>query len=113
MDVFENVFHDFIDFPASAGKLEMDPKKFRASIIRHVPRERTRYKRMALKHHPDKGGDAEMFKAVTRAFENLSDQDLRRECPRDCSRERLSVSGFELQKSRSSGDPLARHRRVG
>jgi len=46
------------------------------------------YKRMALKHHPDKGGDAEMFKAVTRAFENLSDQDLRREYDRSLLRSR-------------------------
>eukprot|EP00747_Dinoflagellata_sp_TGD_P080030 gnl/TRDRNA2_/TRDRNA2_160734_c0_seq1.p1 gnl/TRDRNA2_/TRDRNA2_160734_c0~~gnl/TRDRNA2_/TRDRNA2_160734_c0_seq1.p1 ORF type:complete len:543 (+),score=158.87 gnl/TRDRNA2_/TRDRNA2_160734_c0_seq1:120-1631(+) len=35
------------------------------------------YKKMAIKHHPDKGGDPEKFKEVTRAYEVLSDAEKR------------------------------------
>lgn len=32
---------------------------------------RDAYRRLAQQHHPDKGGDAEMFQAVKKAFEAL------------------------------------------
>jgi len=35
------------------------------------------YKRNALTHHPDKGGDEEAFKSLSRAFETLSDTNRR------------------------------------
>eukprot|EP00747_Dinoflagellata_sp_TGD_P080037 gnl/TRDRNA2_/TRDRNA2_160734_c0_seq8.p1 gnl/TRDRNA2_/TRDRNA2_160734_c0~~gnl/TRDRNA2_/TRDRNA2_160734_c0_seq8.p1 ORF type:complete len:542 (+),score=169.51 gnl/TRDRNA2_/TRDRNA2_160734_c0_seq8:120-1628(+) len=35
------------------------------------------YKKMAIKHHPDKGGDPEKFKEITRAYEVLSDSEKR------------------------------------
>mmetsp|Transcript_17238 Transcript_17238/g.30225 ORF Transcript_17238/g.30225 Transcript_17238/m.30225 type:complete len:430 (+) Transcript_17238:38-1327(+) len=35
------------------------------------------YHRMAMKHHPDKGGDPETFKDIQRAFEVLSDSEQR------------------------------------
>lgn len=35
------------------------------------------YKKMAMKHHPDKGGNPEKFKEVTSAFEILSDKEKR------------------------------------
>jgi len=35
------------------------------------------YKKAALKHHPDRGGDAEKFKQLSQAYEVLSDSDRR------------------------------------
>lgn len=35
------------------------------------------YKRLAMKHHPDKGGDEEMFKKISHAYSILSDEKKR------------------------------------
>lgn len=37
------------------------------------------YKKYAVQHHPDKGGDEEKFKEVASAYEVLSDEDKRRQ----------------------------------
>jgi DnaJ homolog subfamily A member 2 len=36
------------------------------------------YRKLAVKHHPDKGGDPEMFKEICRAYEALSDSEKRK-----------------------------------
>ena len=36
------------------------------------------YHKLALKHHPDKGGNAEKFRKIQMAYEVLSDEDKRR-----------------------------------
>ena len=37
------------------------------------------YKKLALKHHPDKGGDAEKFKELSEAYAVLSDDNKRKQ----------------------------------
>ena len=35
------------------------------------------YRKMAIKHHPDKGGDKVLFQQIQRAYEVLSSEELR------------------------------------
>jgi DnaJ-class molecular chaperone len=37
------------------------------------------YKKLALKHHPDRGGDPEMFKKISEAYQTLSDPEKKEE----------------------------------
>ena len=36
------------------------------------------YRKLAMKHHPDKGGDQDLFKKMTEAFQVLSNEDKRK-----------------------------------
>ncbi|KAG6868999.1 hypothetical protein C0993_005657 [Termitomyces sp. T159_Od127] len=59
--VKETKFYDLLEVPPNAS--EADLKKA--------------YRKKALRLHPDKGGDPELFKEVTHAYEILSDSDKR------------------------------------
>ena len=52
--------------------LEVD-KKASSSEIKKA------YRRLAVIHHPDKGGDENKFKEITKAFETLSDENKRKQ----------------------------------
>lgn len=59
--VRETKYYDLLEVPSTAS--ESDLKKA--------------YRKKALRLHPDKGGDPELFKEVTHAYEVLSDPDKR------------------------------------
>ena len=42
-----------------------------------IDKIKKQYKKMALKHHPDRGGDPEMFKKISEAYQTLSDPEKR------------------------------------
>lgn len=57
------------------------------------------FRKAALKHHPDKGGDTETFKEVNAAWETLGDEEKRRNYDRSLSRS-LSVATRSSTKDR-------------
>jgi hypothetical protein len=44
----------------------------------HIAAIRSAYRKLALLHHPDKGGDVEQFKLITEAHDVLADPDARK-----------------------------------
>ena len=36
------------------------------------------YRKLSMKYHPDKGGDAEKFKQINEAYQNLGDEQKRK-----------------------------------
>lgn len=59
------------DTTAFYSALEVDKNASAAEI-------KKAYRKLAIKHHPDKGGDPETFKSITKAYEVLSDAEKRR-----------------------------------
>lgn len=63
------------------GGEEVDTEKFYKNL--GISKEATQndikkaYRKSAMKHHPDKGGDPEKFKEITKAYETLSDEEKR------------------------------------
>lgn len=47
-----------------------------------------KYKKLAMKHHPDKGGDEQKFKEITEAYEALTN-------PETVNNDFMNMSGFE------------------
>jgi DnaJ-class molecular chaperone len=54
------------------------------------------YRKLALEHHPDRGGDAEKFKDINQAYEILSDQDKRDEYDTGGSLNSNPFPGFDF-----------------
>lgn len=54
---------------------------FILGVSKDAPSEviKKQYKKLALKHHPDRGGDPEMFKKISEAYQTLSDPEKKRE----------------------------------
>ncbi|PFH34118.1 putative DnaJ family chaperone [Besnoitia besnoiti] len=68
--------------PRRAGSKEKNNTKFyeilevdRSASVADIKKS---YRKLAIKHHPDKGGDPEKFKEISRAYEVLSDPEKRR-----------------------------------
>lgn len=64
------------------SKKEVDNKKFYEVLgvdqNASVDEIKKAYRRLAIRHHPDKGGDPESFKEVSHAYEILSDPEKRK-----------------------------------
>lgn len=77
---FESFFGGGFDGPQAPQK-PVDNNKFYEVL--GVPKTATAaeikkaYRKLALKNHPDKGGDPELFKTITVAYEVLSDSEKR------------------------------------
>jgi curved DNA-binding protein CbpA len=55
----------------------------RSSAVLDIPRDASEadikkaFRKLSIKHHPDKGGDKELFQKIQRAYEVLSNEELR------------------------------------
>ena len=52
------------------------------------------YRKLAVQHHPDKGGDPEKFKSITEAYNTLSDNNKRRDYDNQRTKSSRGFGGF-------------------
>ena len=57
-----------ITLKQALADMELDPDTFHTMISKKLTRH---YRRLARKHHPDKGGEEKRFIALNRAYERL------------------------------------------
>lgn len=62
------------------------------------------YKKLAMKHHPDRGGDTQQFQSISQAYDTLSDPDKRSQY--DAERQGFGGQQFHFH-SGQGGDPFA------
>jgi len=62
-------FYDILEIPKTANEQEI----------------KKAYRSLSLKHHPDRGGDAEQFKKISEAYETLSDSGKKQQYDRQGS----------------------------
>jgi DnaJ family protein A protein 2 len=63
MSVRDSTFYDLLDISTDATEKEI----------------KKAYRKKAMKHHPDKGGDPEEFKKISKAYQVLSDSNKRKQ----------------------------------
>ena len=76
------------------------------------------YRRLASKHHPDKGGDNARFQEIQKAYDTLSDPKRRQQYDRRGNSEFEEIDfseifrnfGFQGRSPFGHGDPFAQHR---
>ena len=66
------------------------------------------YRKLAMKHHPDKGGDPEMFKKVNDAYYNITNKDKHQQQPAD-----MSDFARDFFNMHMNGFPFGVHMRGG
>jgi len=92
------MFPNFFPFPNQEQKQESDETELydRLGVKKTCSKDEINraFRKLAIKHHPDKGGDPEMFKKIGEAHEILSDDDKRKKY--DCG-------GMESLKSEGGG----------
>jgi curved DNA-binding protein len=63
------------------------------------------YKKLAMKHHPDRGGDTQLFQSISQAYDTLSDPDKRSQY--DAERQGFGGTQFHFHAGRGNPfDPL-------
>ena len=76
--VADTKFYDMLEISSSANQAEI----------------KKAYRKLAMKYHPDKGGDSEKFKEISEAFETLSDPEKRQ------MYDQFGTKGPEMQNGR-------------
>jgi len=69
------------------------------------------YRKLAMKHHPDKGGDESKFKDINKAYETLSDPQKKAEYDNPHAGFSFSSQSFNFDDifGQGSGNPFAQH----